>query len=192
MCTACTPGVRTQGSPDFNRISAKVPFYSQEATAMLPRGKVQKAHFNYFCDLMAQIEWDLHEHLLESGRVPRGWHQIARARGAREKLRLTIRVEEDVVKFFRSFGKGYQQRMNDVLAAWMHGRLAAVIDGPDAADIGQEVRRYNGRRRIGDMELIDHGLYRTDDGRLINMKTKEVLVDGEDVETRKNQHNQGR
>lgn len=146
---------------------------------MAPVGKIQKAHLNYFHDLMAQVEWDLHENLLESGRVPSGWHQIARERGAREKIRLTIRVEADVVKFFRSMGKGYQQRMNDVLAAWMHGRLAAVIDGPDAEDIAQELRRYVGRRRIGDTEIIDHGLLRMDDGRVIDMETKEVLSDVE-------------
>lgn len=149
---------------------------------MAPTGKIQKAHFNYFCDLMAQVEWDLHENLLESGRVPSRWHKIARGRGTREKVRLTIRLEADVVKFFRSMGTGYQQRMNDVLAAWMHGRLAAVIDGPDAEDIGQEVRRYNGRRRIGDLELVEHGLYRADDGRIIDMETKEVLSGGDDAE----------
>ena len=142
---------------------------------MAPRGHIQKAHFNHFCDLMAQVEWDLHENLLESGRVPPGWHQIARGRGSREKVRLTIRVEEDVVKFFRSMGKGYQQKMNDVLAAWMHGRLAAVIDGPDAEDISVSLNRFNGRQRIGNAALMAEGKFRKEDGTVIDQDTKEVL-----------------
>ena len=142
---------------------------------MAPRGKIQQAHFNHFCDLMAQVEWDLHEKILDSGRVPQEWHQIARPRPEREKIRLTLRVEADVVKFFRSMGKGYQQRMNDVLAAWMHGRLAAVIDGPDAEDISVSANRFTGRRRIGDLDLIEGGMVRKEDGTVIDKETKEVL-----------------
>ena len=142
---------------------------------MAPRGKVQRAHMNYFVDLMSQIEWDLHENLFESGRVPQRWHEIAKGRGTKDKVRLTIRVEEDVVKFYRAMGKGYQQRMNDVLAAWMHGRLAAVIDGPDAEDIGLQVTRFNGRRRLGDSDYLDKGQMRLEDGRVMDLETREIL-----------------
>lgn len=147
---------------------------------MAPRGKIQQGHFNHFCDLMAQVEWDLHENILESGRVPAEWHKIARGRVEREKVRLTLRVEADVVKFFRAFGKGYQQRMNDVLAAWMHGRLAAVIDGPDAEDIAVSANRYTGRRRIGDLDLIEEGKFRKADGTVIDQTTRGPLESGKE------------
>ena len=67
--------------------------------------------------------------------MPQAWHEIAKSKGQAEKVRLTLRVDGDVVRFFRRFGKGYQQRMNDVLAAWMHGRLAGIIERPDAEDV---------------------------------------------------------
>ncbi|MEW9919603.1 BrnA antitoxin family protein [Marimonas sp. MJW-29] len=96
---------------------------------MTKRGKVQREHFNYFYDLMKQIEWDLHQEVLDAKRIPAAWHEIANAKGQAKKVRLTIRIDADVVRFFRRFGRGYQSRMNDVLAAWMHGRLAGLIDG---------------------------------------------------------------
>jgi len=111
--------------------------------------KIQKEHLNYFMDVMQQVQWDVHETMLKEGEVPYAWHRIARHRGPRAKTRLTLRVEEDVVKFFRAMGQGYQERMNDVLRAWMHGRIAGVIDGPDAQDAGLNLLKYGGRPRLG-------------------------------------------
>lgn len=68
------------------------------------------------------------------GRIPGRWHQIARERSPGRKMRITLRVEADVVRFFKSLGEGYQARMNDVLAAWVDGRLAGFIDGAETRD----------------------------------------------------------
>lgn len=35
------------------------------------------------------------------------------------KERITVRFDKDVLRYFRSFGPGYQTRMNAVLRAWM-------------------------------------------------------------------------
>jgi uncharacterized protein (DUF4415 family) len=142
---------------------------------MVARGKVQQEHFNYFFDLMKQIEWDLHQEMLNEGRVPEAWHEIARGKPRQAKTRLTIRLEEDVVKFFRKMGPGYQQRMNDVLSAWMHGRLAAVIKGPDASDIDLELLRLEWRQRMGDQELSGHNLVRAADGRIFDVDAAKYL-----------------
>jgi uncharacterized protein (DUF4415 family) len=147
---------------------------------MAARGKVQQEHFNYYVDLMKQIEWDLHREMLDTGRVPEAWHEIARGKARRAKTRLTIRLEEDVVKFFRKMGPGYQQRMNDVLSAWMHGRLAAVIKGPDASDIDLELMRVDWRARLGDQELSAHNLVRGKDGRIFDVEGKRYLDEGQD------------
>ncbi len=37
------------------------------------------------------------------------------------KQSLTVRYDADVVRFFRSHGKGYQRLMNEVLRAYMEG-----------------------------------------------------------------------
>lgn len=143
---------------------------------MAKRGKVQREHFNYYFDLMKQIEWDLHQEVLDAKRIPPEWHEIAKAKGQPEKVRLTLRVDADVVRFFRRFGRGYQARMNDVLAAWVHGRLAGLIDGPDMESVW--VKDLDDRRHMpGDSELIDRGYYRRADGRLYDLERLEIVGD---------------
>ena len=141
---------------------------------MAKRGKVQQEHFNYFTDLMKQIEWDLHQEILDAKRIPPEWHEIAKEKGQAEKVRLTLRVDADVVRFFRRFGRGYQARMNDVLATWMHGRLAGLIDGPDLDSVW--VQEVDDRRQMpGDSDLMDRGFYRRADGRLWDMEKGEIV-----------------
>ncbi|QUJ75496.1 BrnA antitoxin family protein [Sulfitobacter albidus] len=142
---------------------------------MAVRSPVKQAHRNYFNNLMMQIEWDLHQTLLDEKRIPDDWHKIARGRMPQKKTRITLRVEEDVVKFFRRMGPGYQQRMNDVLAAWMQGRLAALIDGPDARDLDAEAFGSITRPRLGDVELLSRGLARDADGVVRDMETGEAV-----------------
>tara|TARA_R110002049_G_scaffold29972_4_gene102125 strand:+ start:41306 stop:41833 length:528 start_codon:yes stop_codon:yes gene_type:complete len=144
---------------------------------MAPRGHVQRAHMNYFTDVMQQVTWDVHQTVLDNGEVPRQWHRIARRRGAREKVRVTLRVEEDVVKFFRAMGKGYQERMNDVLRAWMHGRLAGVIDGPEAEDLTVALVQQYARPRAGDVAMNLKGIVRRDDGRLYSLDEERYLAE---------------
>ena len=43
---------------------------------MGPRGKTQRESFNYFHDFMRQIEWDLHQEVLDAKRVPKEWHAM--------------------------------------------------------------------------------------------------------------------
>ena len=143
---------------------------------MTKRGKVQNEHFTYFSDLLRQIEWDLHQEVLDERRIPPLWNEIAKAKGQAEKVRLTIRVDGDVVRFFRRFGRGYQQRMNDVLAAWMHGRLAGLIEGPDAQDVFRQIKAF-GRPRIGEGAEALKGRAFGSDGKLRDLDTWEVVED---------------
>lgn len=65
--------------------------------------------------------------------VPVEWHNIwaERDRRADKKKRVTISVDEDVLRFFRAMGAGYGPRMNRVLRAFMHDRLAGRVHGPE-------------------------------------------------------------
>jgi len=146
---------------------------------MAKRGQVQRMHMNYFTDVMQQVKWDVHQAVLDNGAVPDDWHEIARARGRRPKVRLTIRLEEDVVKFFRAMGRGYQERMNDVLRAWMHGRLAGVINGPEAEDLEVALLMQYSRPRTGEVEMAHHGVVRRDDGRLYSLNEERYLAEEE-------------
>lgn len=39
------------------------------------------------------------------------------------KLAVSLRLDADVLRFFRGFGAGYQTRINEVLKAFMHARM---------------------------------------------------------------------
>ena len=62
-------------------------------------------------EAMARLEWDLQNHLMNERRIPEEWHEIS-TRKTSAKKQLTVRFDEDVVKFFKSAGPGYQSRMN--------------------------------------------------------------------------------
>jgi len=98
----------------------------------------QTAHYTYMMDVMRRLEWDLHHRIEDTGRIPPEWHEIAAARPTARKLRVTMALEEDVVKFFRSMGPGYGPRINDVLKSWMHARLAGVIKGAETINLFRE------------------------------------------------------
>ncbi|WP_224826596.1 BrnA antitoxin family protein [Cognatishimia sp. MH4019] len=109
--------------------------------------KAERVKASLMSDAFAMIERDvLAAVVLENG-LPDAWHEVA-TQPCHEKSKVTIRLDSDVVKFFRAMGPGYQTKMNRLLRAWMDGRLAKVIKGPDATDIvlrpdivAQEARR---------------------------------------------------
>lgn len=93
--------------------------------------KTERVHAHYLMDALRRLEWDMNDEMFRQRRIPPLWHEIAKAPGRRDKVRVTTMVEEAVLRFFKSMGRGYQERMNDVLAAFMHGRLAGMIEGPE-------------------------------------------------------------
>jgi uncharacterized protein (DUF4415 family) len=98
-----------------------------------PLGMRQREHHYYMTDALRRFEWDMHQRVWMDRRIPVEWHEIA---GRREsaKVRVNLRVDGDVVKWFRSMGPGYQPRMNDVLRAFMHARLAGLLHGDETIE----------------------------------------------------------
>ena len=95
--------------------------------------KAERVKASLMMDAIGMVERDvLATVLLEQG-LPDAWHQVA-TQPSDEKCKVTIRLDRDVVTFFKAMGPGYQTKMNLLLRAWMHGRLAKVIKGPDATD----------------------------------------------------------
>ncbi|HEY2342624.1 MAG TPA: BrnA antitoxin family protein [Chthoniobacteraceae bacterium] len=59
------------------------------------------------------------------GRV-QGYRLVGRRSGdTRPKKAISIRVDEDVLDFFRKEGEGYQRRINAVLRSYMQQKLKA-------------------------------------------------------------------
>jgi hypothetical protein len=91
----------------------------------------QRAHVTYMMDVMRRLEWDLHNTIELTGRIPEEWHEIAQATPRSGRVKVNLSLEADVVKFFKSMGAGYGPRINDVLRSYMHARLAGVIRGAE-------------------------------------------------------------
>ncbi|WP_135449288.1 BrnA antitoxin family protein [Tabrizicola caldifontis] len=122
----------------------------------------QAAQMTYMMDVMRHPKWDLHNSIEMTGRIPAEWHEIAQKRPTSGKEKVTLRLEADVLKFFRSMGPDYGPRINDVLRSYMHARLAGVIRGGRrryhtiriggpmrGRSRGSRGRRGRGARRIG-------------------------------------------
>ncbi len=60
--------------------------------------------------------------------IPPGWWRLDRDfPPTPSKAPVSLRIDEDVLAFFRGYGRGYQTRMNRVLRTYMQARLAKVI-----------------------------------------------------------------
>jgi len=77
--------------------------------------------FRHRTDLMVQK--------LYHDEFPKDWHSIEDKYPERPKrTRITARFDEDVVKFFKRSGAGYQAKMNEVLRAYMFARVAKYVE----------------------------------------------------------------
>ena len=61
------------------------------------------------------------------------------------KLAVSLRLDADVLRFFRGFGAGYQTRINEVLKAFMHAREGAGVS-PHVASAKAAKTVTNGKR----------------------------------------------
>ena len=125
----------------------------------------QKAQLTYMMDVMRRLEWDLHNTIEMTGRIPEEWHQIATATPRSTRIKVNLGLDADVVKFFKSMGAGYGPRINDVLRSYMHARLAGVIRGAETtAHHRRRAEVFDGRKpQFGDVAR-DVGEAWEDDG----------------------------
>ena len=100
----------------------------------------RKASYHRMAEGLRNLERALHGARRGEGAVPEDWHAIAQGVGAGRKVKLTLWVEADVLRFFRSMGKGHTTRMAEVLSTFMHARLAGVVKGPEGVDYGTPYR----------------------------------------------------
>ncbi len=110
--------------------------------------KDRAARYHELAETMRGLEADLRWGLTDSLRLPRAWSEIAARPGVPKKLQLTIRLDDDIVAFFRAMGRGHLTRINAVLRTFMLARLAGVVTGaegvtyaPTFADEANGLRR---------------------------------------------------
>lgn len=124
----------------------------------------QRAQMTYMMDVMRRLEWDLHNTIELTGRIPEEWHQIATATPRQAKQRVCVALEADVLKFFKSMGEGYGPRINDVLRSYMHARLAGVIRGAETlAHFREREEAHSGEKpQFGDVAKAMGGEWEDD------------------------------
>ncbi|ETX28473.1 BrnA antitoxin family protein [Roseivivax isoporae] len=115
--------------------------------------KGERIHYSFAVDALEMIEKEFFLATWTRTGLPAEWHEISRDADHRDgrTVKVTIRLDADVVRFFRKIGPGYQPRMNKVLRAFMHLKLAKVLKGPDATDavmrpekvVAEARRRHN-------------------------------------------------
>ena len=137
--------------------------------------KAQRLHFSFGVDAMMKIEYELLDKHWAMGSCPRDWHEICLDDNPRDarRTKVTIRLDADVVKFFKGIGPGYQERVNRVLRAFMHMRLAKVIHGPDTSDIVMRPEEVLARVRARRPEWGDEALWDEDKARFVMTETGE-------------------
>ncbi len=67
--------------------------------------------------------------------VPSGWQGLDREVPCTpKKAKMTMRLDADVLEWYRSLGHGYQARMNRVLRAYMHAIISKHIECESGRD----------------------------------------------------------
>ena len=90
-----------------------------------PEEKVRrtKAEAQLYRDMIAVMKEsreEFEERMLKIEHIPPEWRDMDRIAPVKpKKTKLTIHIDEDVVRFFRKLGRGYQGRINAVLRAYM-------------------------------------------------------------------------
>jgi uncharacterized protein (DUF4415 family) len=120
-------------------------------TRMTKAEAAERAAYHHLGDTLKSLEAALDEGLTGGGFIPEEWRAVAQAAPEAPRVRLSLRLDEDVVKFFRLMGVNYQGRINQVLRAFMLARLARVVPGPE--DVRYEPSRRE-RYALGVAEFI--------------------------------------
>jgi uncharacterized protein (DUF4415 family) len=92
------------------------------------RSKDEELNLGEMFDVLEgqQSELDLRRRSFDL--ISPGWHSVARdAPVTPPKTKLSLSLDEDMVAWFRSLGRGYQPRMNAVLRAYMLGVISKEI-----------------------------------------------------------------
>lgn len=92
-----------------------------------------QSHAEMMIELM-DIETDIRNRHLKRTIMPEDWSTIAAERPVPKKARMTTLVDEDVLRWFRRHGPGYQARVNRVLRAFMLSVISKELAGAYTTD----------------------------------------------------------
>jgi len=90
-------------------------------------------------DSLMQLHMKVYGREVMSLHAPKDWETLEETfRCEAKKKRVTLLLDEPVVRFFRMKGRGYQALINEVLKTYAELRLAKVLEGPEDRGPGGE------------------------------------------------------
>jgi uncharacterized protein (DUF4415 family) len=99
-----------------------VRYSADEIKAMIARGDDRTD----WAKVDATTEAEIERHAVEDDSVlPEGWESGAMIGLPPRKEHINIRIDAEVLQWFKATGKGYQTRMNNVLRAFVESRRRA-------------------------------------------------------------------
>lgn len=93
------------------------------------RTKAQERHYAEMLQELEQLEAETQLLMRKTKTFPRDWYGTHDAAPIKPpKDRITLRLDRDMLTFYRNMGRGWQPRMNAVLRAYMNALLAKEIE----------------------------------------------------------------
>ncbi len=94
---------------------------------------------------LQDTESDLKElHLM--GHIPMGWQDVENDPIEPHKTRVTMRLDTDMVRWFRKLGPGYQSRMNKILRMYYCGVTSGEISIAEMAQADVKAAKEEERK----------------------------------------------
>ncbi|SHF53669.1 BrnA antitoxin of type II toxin-antitoxin system [Litoreibacter ascidiaceicola] len=106
--------------------------------------RIAKERLNHYLQLM-RLDDDLTDLVREV--VPQAWHRLEHDIDVEEpKVKITLRVDRSVAKFYRAWGNGYQARINRILATYAQTKIAEYLkmEKDFHAYVELSLDKYNG------------------------------------------------
>lgn len=106
--------------------------------------KTQRLYFERMRIYAAQMnEEDVTDYDVEVD-VPDAWQTLEQDTDVDEKkVKITLRVDESVAKFYRAMGTGYQARINRILATFAQMRMAQAKQLNAKLEVDRQMIREN-------------------------------------------------
>lgn len=103
----------------MSRKGATARFSAEEIQATVAQGQDRTD----WAKVDAATAADIERHAAEDDSVlPEGWENTAMIGLPPRKEHINIRIDADVLRWFRNTGRGYQTRINNVLRAFVESR----------------------------------------------------------------------
>ncbi len=80
--------------------------------------------------MLERFHWDMAHTATRERHLPDEWREVWQERSSK-KRKVSLYVDDDVYRLFKSMGAGMGPRMNIVLGAFVRARLAGLLEGED-------------------------------------------------------------